>query len=205
MRSEAIAVRADDSDAGSALHDAWSRLVWNAPDHALCLLDPAGRVAAWNTGAEHLTGYPAAEVIGRSFAYGEAPEESAAALAVAREAGRYETEGWWPRRDGSRFRAHTVIAAIRDGDTLAGFAQIIRDATPRGDEGGQFQAAALILDLALSTMSQGLCLFDADGQVRLLNQRFFAMFAAAGGRDLVGTPIEAIWALAFAGPEAEPR
>ncbi|UHC19741.1 EAL domain-containing protein [Methylobacterium currus] len=203
MRSEASAVREDESDVGSALHDACSRLVWNAVDHALCLLDPVGRVAAWNPGAERLTGYPAAEVIGRAFAYGESPEESAAALAAAREAGRYETEGWWPRRDGSRFRAHTVIAALRDGDRLAGFAQIIRDATPREEEGGQFQAVALILDLALSTMSQGLCLFDADGKVRLLNQRFFAMFTAAGGRDLIGTPIEAIWALAFAGPEAE--
>ncbi|MGX7708694.1 putative bifunctional diguanylate cyclase/phosphodiesterase [Methylobacterium sp. Gmos1] len=204
MRSEASAVLADEPDAGSALHDACSRLVWNAPDHALCLLDPAGRVAAWNLGAERLTGFPAADVIGRAFAYGESSEESSAALAAAREAGRYETEGWWPRRDGSRFRAHTTIAAIRDGDTLAGFAQIIRDATPRAEEDGQFQAVALILDLALSTMSQGLCLFDADGQARLLNQRFFAMFPAMGGRDLVGTPIVAVWALAFAGPEAGP-
>lgn len=202
MGSEAIAIRTDDDDAASALHDAWSRLVWNATDPALCLLDPHGRVVAWNPGAEHLTGYPAAEVVGRTFAYGEAPEDSAAALAAVREAGRHETEGWWPRRDGSRFRARTVITAIHDGDRLAGFAQTIRDATPCGEEGGQFEAVALILDLALSTMSQGLCLFDADGQVRLLNQRFFAMFAAAGGRDLVGMPIAALWALAFAEPDA---
>ncbi|WP_162596244.1 EAL domain-containing protein [Methylobacterium sp. 17Sr1-1] len=195
----------DKSDVGSALHDACSRLVWNAPDHALCLLDPDGRVAAWNPGAERLTGFPAAEVIGRAFAYGDSPEESAAALAAARETGRYDTEGWWPRRDGTRFRAHTVIEALRDGEALAGYAQIIRDATPRAEEeGGQFQAVALILDLALSTMSQGLCLFDADGQVRLLNQRFFSLFPAAGGRDLVGMPIAALWALAFAGPEAGP-
>ncbi|MGF3024717.1 putative bifunctional diguanylate cyclase/phosphodiesterase [Methylobacterium aquaticum] len=204
MRSEAIAVCAEAPDTGSALHNAYSRLVWNAADHALCLLDPAGRVVAWNPGAEHLTGYPAAEVVGRAFTYGDEPEDAALALAAARQAGRYETEGWWPRRDGSRFRAHTVIAAIRDGDRLAGFAQIIRDATPQRAEGGQFEAVALILDLALSTMSQGLCLFDADGKARLLNQRFFAMFAAAG-RDLVGVPVEALWALAFVGPQAEVR
>ncbi len=202
MRSEAIAVRADEPDAGSALHDACCRLVWTATDLAFCLLDPAGRVVAWNPGAERLTGLPGAEVIGRAFAYGETPEESAAARTAALEAGRYETEGWWPRRDGSRFRARTVIAAVRDGDTLVGFAQVIRDATPQGEEGGQFEAVALILDLALSTMSQGLCLFDADGKVRLLNQRFFTMFAVAGGRDLVGMPIEALWALAFARPDA---
>ncbi|TGD99039.1 putative bifunctional diguanylate cyclase/phosphodiesterase [Methylobacterium nonmethylotrophicum] len=204
--SDARATMAGRPDEPSpALHDAYSRLVWDVTDHALCLLDPDGRVAAWNPGAEQLTGYRAAEVIGRTFAYGEAPGEGEAALAAAREAGRYETEGWWPRRDGSRFWAHTIIAAIRDGDAVAGFAQVIRDrggsdGIPPKTESDQIQAVALILDLALSTMSQGLCLFDAGRTARLLNQRFFEMFAAAGERDLIGTPIEAIWALAFGEP-----
>ncbi|WP_053078672.1 putative bifunctional diguanylate cyclase/phosphodiesterase [Methylobacterium tarhaniae] len=206
MRSEAqatVTVGLDESDVGAALHDACSRLVWDATDHALCLLTPDGQVAAWNPGAEQLTGYPAAAVVGRSFAYGDTPEEGIAALAAARQTGRCETEGWWPRHDGSRFRARTVIVAIRDGATVLGFAQVIRDATLHEEAGGQFEAIALILDLALSTMSQGLCLFDADRQVRLVNQRFFQMFTAAAGRDLIGTPIEALWALVFAGPEAD--
>ncbi|MBE7246007.1 MAG: EAL domain-containing protein [Actinomycetospora chiangmaiensis] len=170
-------------------------------DHALCLLHPDGRVAAWNPGAERLTGYPAAEVLGRTLAYDDLPAGSA--LASARETGRYETEGWWPRRDGTRFQARTVIAAIHDGEALAGFAQVIHAAAPRPEEGGESQAVALILDLALSTMSQGLCLFDADRKVRLINQRFFAMFAVRGGNALIGITIEALWALVFCGPLAE--
>ncbi|AWN45886.1 hypothetical protein DK419_05775 [Methylobacterium terrae] len=201
MQSGVIAASPDEPAAALPLHAVYSRVVWEADDQALCLLAPDGRVTAWNPGAERLTGYAAAEVLGRTFAYGDASGDDGA-LAAAREAGRYETQGWWPRRDGSRFRAHTVIAAIRDGEVLAGFAQIIREAPPRPEEGGGSEAVALILDLALSTMSQGLCLFDADRKVRLINQRFFEMFAAAGGRDLVGTAIEVLWALAFHGPEA---
>ncbi|TNC10775.1 EAL domain-containing protein [Methylobacterium terricola] len=201
----AVGIHRDEPAADSVLHRAYSQLVWGVTDHALCLLDTDGRVVAWNPGAERLTGFPAAEVLGRTFAYDDTPDVSVAALAAARAAGRYETEGWWPRRDGSRFRAQTAIAAIHHGGTLEGFAQIIRDVTPLRDEGGQYEAVALILDLALSTMSQGLCLFDADRKVRLINQRFFEMFAMCGRGDLVGTAIEAIWALVFVGPEADFR
>ncbi|OAS20863.1 putative bifunctional diguanylate cyclase/phosphodiesterase [Methylobacterium platani] len=198
----AIAAGPDEPVAASPLHAAYSRLVWDTTDHALCLLDPEGRVAAWNPGAERLTGYPASEVLGRAFAYDDSPAGSDGALTAAREAGRYETDGWWPRRDGGRFRARTVILAIRDGDAPAGFAQVIREAPPPSEEGGEIRAVALILDLALSTMSQGLCLFDADRRVRLINQRFFAMFAVGDGDALVGTSIEALWALALCGPGA---
>ena len=53
-------------------------------------------------------------------------------LETAAREGRYETEGWRLRKDGSRFWASIVIDAIRDeAGTLLGFAKITRDITER--------------------------------------------------------------------------
>jgi signal transduction histidine kinase/CheY-like chemotaxis protein len=54
------------------------------------------------------------------------------ALELAREEGRYESEGWRCRKDGSRFWANAVIDAIYDeAGQLLGFAKITRDLTER--------------------------------------------------------------------------
>src|SRR4029077_5060922 len=46
--------------------------------------------------------------------------------------GRFEDEGWRVRKDGTRFWASVIIAAIRDeSGTLIGFAKVTRDLTER--------------------------------------------------------------------------
>jgi signal transduction histidine kinase len=53
-------------------------------------------------------------------------------LQQAAAEGRWETEGWRLRKDGSRFWAHVVVDAIRnDAGELIGFAKITRDVTDR--------------------------------------------------------------------------
>jgi signal transduction histidine kinase len=53
-------------------------------------------------------------------------------LEKARVEGRYESEGWRMRKDGTKFWASAVIDAIRDDDgTLIGFAKVTRDLTER--------------------------------------------------------------------------
>jgi PAS domain S-box-containing protein len=112
-------------------------LVHGVTDYAIYMLDPGGHVTNWNPGAERIKGYAATEVVGQHFSifYTEddrlkgLPEQ---ALAVAMRAGRYESEGWRVRKDGSRFWANAVIDAIKDDDgKLAGFAKITRDMTAR--------------------------------------------------------------------------
>src|SRR3954471_18694287 len=50
----------------------------------------------------------------------------------AETAGRYESENWRVRKDGTLFWANVVIDAIRDGNgRLIGFAKITRDMTER--------------------------------------------------------------------------
>lgn len=112
-------------------------LVSEVTDYAILMLDPQGRVASWNAGAERIKGYKSQEIIGQHFSRFY-PEEDAAlgkpayALEIAGSQGRFEEEGWRVRKDGSRFWANVVITALRD-DTgqLRGYAKITRDITER--------------------------------------------------------------------------
>lgn len=44
--------------------EAWAKLVEGARDYAIFMLDADGRVATWNAGAEHITGYAADAILG---------------------------------------------------------------------------------------------------------------------------------------------
>jgi len=112
-------------------------LVDGVKDHAIFSLDRDGRVTTWNTGAENVYGYPAAEILGSHISRFSTPEDIARdapgrALALARAEGRTEGEGWRVRKDGTRFWAHAHVTALYDNDgLLRGFAKITRDLTAR--------------------------------------------------------------------------
>ena len=106
-------------------------------DYAIFMLDPTGRVASWNPGAERLKGYTAREIIGHSFERFYPEQELRAGkprleLEIAAREGRFEEEGWRLRKDGSRFWANVVLSAVRDErGVLVGYAKVTRDLTER--------------------------------------------------------------------------
>ncbi|HYY80522.1 MAG TPA: PAS domain S-box protein, partial [Actinomycetes bacterium] len=110
-------------------------LVESVRDYAIFLLDPEGRVASWNAGAERIKGYTTAEILGEHFSRFYTPEDVAAgkparALATAVREGRFEARGWRVRKDGSRFYAHVTLNALHDEQgRLTGFAKITQDVT----------------------------------------------------------------------------
>lgn len=119
-----------------ALRDSETRfrlLAEGAKEYALFMLDPAGFVTNWNPGAERIKGYRAEEIVGRHFSCFYPPEavkegRPESALVAAASRGRFEDEGWRVRKDGSRFWARVIIAAIRnDLGKLQGFAKITKD------------------------------------------------------------------------------
>jgi formate hydrogenlyase transcriptional activator len=104
-------------------------------DFAPLLLDASGRVAGWYTGAEGIYGYKGAEVIGKHLSFFCAGEDASQLLETLNTAAAEEHacgEGWQVKKDGSRFRANLVTAAIKDkhGD-LQGFAIVVRDFSDR--------------------------------------------------------------------------
>jgi PAS domain S-box-containing protein len=106
-------------------------------DYAIYMLSPEGRVVSWNKGAERFKGYRAHEIIGEHFSRFYTDEDRAQgvperALQMARDTGKFETEGWRVRKDGTRFWASVVIDPIRDeSGELVGFAKITRDVTDK--------------------------------------------------------------------------
>jgi PAS domain S-box-containing protein len=112
-------------------------LVESVKDYAIFMLDTAGRVATWNTGAERIKGYQSAEIVGKHFSAFYPREDVAAGkceeeLAIASDQGRFEEEGWRIRKDGTRFWASVTITALRDPNgTLVGYAKVTRDLTER--------------------------------------------------------------------------
>ncbi len=112
-------------------------LVQSVTDYAIFMLDPEGRVANWNAGAQRIKGYAPEDIVGEHFSRFYTREDFEAgvphrALETAREVGRYEAEGWRVRKDGTRFWASVVLDAIRDdGGELIGFAKITRDMTEK--------------------------------------------------------------------------
>jgi PAS domain S-box-containing protein len=118
-------------------------LVDGVQDYAIYMLSPDGMVTSWNAGARRIKGYEAAEIVGKHFSRFYSAEDVGAGkpwgeLAMAREHGRAEDEGWRVRKDGTRFWARAVLTALRDaGGMLRGFAKVTQDLTQ------QRQSAAL--------------------------------------------------------------
>ena len=106
-------------------------------DYAIFMLDPTGIVSSWNPGAQRFKGYAPSEIIGQHFSrfYTEEDKQAgvpALALETAAREGRFVSEGWRVRKDGTRFWAYVVIDPIRvPTGALVGFAKITRDLTER--------------------------------------------------------------------------
>lgn len=108
-------------------------LVTAVTDYAIYMLDPAGRVASWNAGAEHIKGYAEQDILGHHYRLFYPDEDRAAGhpernLELALRDGSYAEEGWRVRRDGTSFWASVVITAVFDDDGRhRGFAKVTRD------------------------------------------------------------------------------
>ncbi|MGL4264210.1 MAG: PAS domain S-box protein, partial [Afipia sp.] len=152
-------------------------LVEAVTDYAIYMLDPEGRITSWNPGAQRFKGYAADEIIGQHFSqfYGEEDRRTglpARALEISAREGKFESEGWRIRKDGSRFWAHVVIDPIRSPDgRLVGYAKITRDLTERkAAEHALRLKEEQFRMLVQSVTDYALYMIDADGHVSSWNQ-----------------------------------
>ena len=106
-----------------------------ASDYAIMAVDLNRKVTIWNTGAQQILGWQAAELIGQAFPSIWTPEDLASGAEEAErtlclQSGRAEEERWHLRKDGAAFWAHTLMMPLRKDDgRLIGFLKILRDRT----------------------------------------------------------------------------
>jgi PAS domain S-box-containing protein len=112
-------------------------LVEGMRNYAIFTLDPKGRVASWNAGAERLEGYNSEEVLGEHFSEFFTEEDARLGkpeehLEVAASEGRSVEENWLVRKDGSRFWVDTTLTALHDDEgKLRGFSVVTQDITEK--------------------------------------------------------------------------
>ena len=115
----------------------FSSMVEAVRDYAIIFLEPDGRVASWNKGAERIKGYRAEEIVGQHFSRFYTPAGIANGkpdreLQVASSEGRFEDEDWRVRKNGTQFWANVIVTALRDASgNVHGFVKITRDLTAR--------------------------------------------------------------------------
>jgi PAS domain S-box-containing protein len=129
--------RRDRFEAAQSAEGRYRMLVEAVTDYAIYMLDPHGIISSWNPGARRFKGYEESEIIGEHFSRFYTEEDRKTdlprrALETAEREGKFESEGWRVRKDGSRFWAYVIIDPIRDSEgKLIGFAKVTRDLTER--------------------------------------------------------------------------
>ena len=172
----------------------YQQLVEAITDYAIYMLDAGGMIVSWNPGAQRFKGYAAQEIIGQHFSRFYTPEDKATdlprrALETAAKEGKFESEGWRVRKDGTRFWAHVVIDPIFDPQTRAvtGFAKITRDLTQRNAAAEKLRRSEEQFRLLVQSVTDyAIYMLDPEGIVSNWNlgaERIKVAYKAEGADD----------------------
>jgi formate hydrogenlyase transcriptional activator len=170
-------------------------LVESVRDYAIFMLDPEGKVATWNAGAERIKGYRGDEIIGQHFSrfYTQEDVESGkpdTALKTAAAQGRFEEEGWRLRKNGSRFWANVMITALRDANgKLLGFSKITRDFSERKKADEVVRLSEERFHSLFEFSPDAIIVTDQDGKIAETNGQVEKFFGYSRG-ELAGQPVE---------------
>ncbi len=181
----------------TASRDQFRVLLDGVKDCAVFLLDAAGRVATWNTGAQRMHGYTAEEMLGRSTETFYGAEEIQAGkpkelLAQAAERGSVHIEGWRTRKDGVRFWAEVTITALFDETgCLTGYAKTTRDVTELKSSHEALAAKEEELQVVVESAPDTVLMTDETGTILFVNGRVEQMFGYRC-EELLGQKVEVL-------------
>lgn len=112
-------------------------LVESVKDYAIFRIDPNGKISSWNKGAQFMTGFSEAEILGKHVSVfytvesvkKNEPEEN---LKIALEKGIHRGIDWKVKKDGSLFYAEAVCTPFFDDKgMLKGYSKVMQDITDK--------------------------------------------------------------------------
>jgi len=151
-------------------------IIESAVDFAIIATDCAGRVTDWNTGAERILGWSAAERQGEPIDRFFTPEDRAEnrsgfEMRCALRSGRASDERWHLKKDGPRFWASGEMMPLRDdGGAHLGFIKILRDRTEQRQGAEAQRADAEFLRGVLSSSADCIKVLDLDANLVFMSE-----------------------------------
>jgi diguanylate cyclase (GGDEF)-like protein/PAS domain S-box-containing protein len=150
------------------------------------VVDREGRIALANSqAADFLASSPELLKPGVEFATA-VTGAAGAGTALARVGDQLPTTGETRLADGRWLRVS------RNATQEGGFIVVCGDISVLKEQEAKLTATNLRLDAALDNMSQGLCLYDADNRLKVVNRRFFEIFGLSPERIRPGTTFREI-------------
>ena len=117
--------------------DLYHKMIEEVEDYAILMMDTEGYILNWNKGAEKIKGYKESEILAKNFRlfYTKEDQQTLLPERLLEEGtinGKAHHEGWWVRKDGTRFWGSIVITAIHaNNGEIIGFSKVTRDLTER--------------------------------------------------------------------------
>jgi PAS domain S-box-containing protein len=191
-----MAVRAS-AEAHRQVEQRTRLLVEQVRDYAIFTLDPAGVVTSWNRGAQQITDWLEADVLGKHFGVFYTKSDAEAGrpkqhLEEANDLGWSEDEGLRLRHDGSRFRASQHLTAVRDeASNLTGFLCVLRDVTERRRAQDALQRVNQVLTSVIEASPLPIITLDAATNVLGWNPAAEKMFGWTAS-EVIGKPLPTI-------------
>ena len=150
-------------------------IVESSIDFAMVATDLSGTVTTWNTGAEHILGWTAEEMVGHTVDRFFTPEDRANRISEqemhnALTKGRGIDERWHLRKGGERFWASGEMMPLKDeAGSVFGFIKILRDRTPQRETELALERQSSLLRTVTDHVSEAVFRVDPDGSILLAN------------------------------------
>ncbi len=147
-------------------------LVESNVNHSFFLANPRGEIISWNSGARRLHRFAEKDVLGKHFSDLECAQHPSRQLlesATGNPSGCVEQEGWFRRKDGTRFWARVAVSAVRDHkQDLRGFAFLVNDLSDRR----LLEEERTRLSVAVRQSVEGVVIANGEGRIEYVNPAF---------------------------------